>query len=163
MDNSLFSFVKTQCTAAIATTVDFTITLILLECFDCYYMFATALGTITAGIINCLFNYKWSFKGNEIRFYYVFPRFLLVWISGIVLNIYGVYLLKNGMQATWEYMAMNASLCVMVAKLISGNVVSICWNYTGYRFFVYKNLHLKQKIGRKKIKRKLKKKREYHR
>ena len=60
----VFMFLRAQLSAQMATIADFLVTILLVRLFDVYYVYATLAGAIYGGIINCIINYKWTFKSK---------------------------------------------------------------------------------------------------
>ena len=58
----IFMFLRAQLSAQMATIADFLVTILLVRLFDVYYVYATLAGAIYGGIVNCVINYKWTFK-----------------------------------------------------------------------------------------------------
>ena len=60
----VFMFLRAQLSAQMATIADFLVTILLVRLFDVYYVYATLAGAIYGGIVNCVINYKWTFKSK---------------------------------------------------------------------------------------------------
>ena len=60
----IFMFLRAQLSAQMATIADFLVTILLVRLFDVYYVYATLAGAIYGGIVNCVINYKWTFKSK---------------------------------------------------------------------------------------------------
>lgn len=54
-------FGKAQCSAWVASAVDFGITLILTSIVDVWYGYSTFIGAVCGGLTNCGINYRWVF------------------------------------------------------------------------------------------------------
>ena len=50
-----------QCSALVATCFDFLLTIVLARFAHMWYAYATLLGAIFGGIVNCCINYRWVF------------------------------------------------------------------------------------------------------
>ena len=75
----IFMFLRAQLSAQMATIADFLVTILLVRLFDVYYVYATLAGAIYGGIVNCVINYKWTFKSKGKKTH-VAVKFVLVWI-----------------------------------------------------------------------------------
>lgn len=70
MDNlrtKLITFCKAQCSAWIASAIDFGTTIILAHVFGLWYGYSTFIGALNGGIANCLINYRWVFHAFEMK------------------------------------------------------------------------------------------------
>ena len=59
-----FMFLRAQLSAQMATIADFLVTILLVRLFEVYYVYATLAGAVYGGIVNCVINYKWTFKST---------------------------------------------------------------------------------------------------
>ena len=98
-----------QCSALVATCFDFLLTIVLARFAHMWYAYATLLGAIFGGIVNCCINYRWVFHAFGLKKKYIALRYLIVWMGSI---------------------AVKAIVAVAVAVL---------WNYQMQRYFVFKN------------------------
>ena len=80
-------FGKAQCSAWVASAVDFGITLILTSFAGVWYGYSTFIGAVCGGITNCGINYRWVFHATGMKKKYMAMRYLFVWIGSIVLHL----------------------------------------------------------------------------
>ncbi|MCF0160263.1 MAG: GtrA family protein [Bacteroidaceae bacterium] len=144
MKRNIIVFSKAQVSSLTATAVDFTLTFICLKWLNIYYIISTALGAISGGMTNCIINYKWTFHAKGIAHSKVAHRYTLVWMGSLLLNVAGVYFLKNFFQEHTSLWIEAPSLCVMLAKTITAVFVAVFWNYLLQRYYVF---NLKNKKG----------------
>lgn len=127
MDNlrtKLIIFCKAQCSAWIASAIDFGTTIILAHVFGLWYGYSTFIGALNGGIANCLINYRWVFHAFEMKKRNIAIRYLVVWGGSILLNTYGTYILT---ELSDQYF--------MFSKIIVSVIVAVFWNYQmQYRF-----------------------------
>ena len=71
------------------------VTILLVKLFGVYYVYATFTGSVCGGIVNCIINYKWTFKSKECKKRHVIVKYLLVWIGSILLNTWGIYFMTE--------------------------------------------------------------------
>ena len=126
--NEILTFAKAQLTAQVATIVDFGMTIFLAEACGMWYAYATFLGAVSGGIVNCCLNYRWVFHAQGQKKKYVALRYFLVWTGSILLNTLGTYALTE-LSGT-SYIIMKALVAV---------IVGIVWNYQMQRFFVFRH------------------------
>ncbi len=123
---SVLTFTKAQCSAWVASSVDFATTILLAQIVEIWYAYATLCGSVFGGITNCAINYKWVFHAFGLKKKYVAVRYILVWIGSIVLNTYGTYSMTE-----------QTGLNFMFSKAIVAALVAIFWNYQMQRIFVF--------------------------
>ena len=93
---SFILFLKAMCSAQIASAVDFMATLALVNFCGLYYVYATFLGALSGGVVNCCINYKWVFCVSSSKCH-IALKYMLVWGGSIILNTYGTYFLTECM------------------------------------------------------------------
>lgn len=132
------TFMKAELSALVATMVDYAVSIFLAEVCSLWYVWASFLGAVSGGVTNCVINYRWVFtaaadqkKGN------IALKYLFVWTGSILLNTGGTYVLTeiSGQYFVWS-------------KIVITICVALFWNYQLQRFFVYGDVHLKEKIMR---------------
>lgn len=137
-------FVRAQLSAQIATFVDFLLSIALHQWCDVYYVYATLYGSITGGLVNCVLNYKWTFRTDDCRPANVMVKYILVWLGSIGLNLWGTYLLTEILSSPTGYLALGESLAFISSKVTIALLVAVFWNYQLHRTFVFKDAQLKQ-------------------
>ena len=80
----IFMFIRAQFSSQVASATDFLVTILLVKLFRIYYVYATFTGSVCGGIVNCIINYKWTFKSKECKKRHVIVKYLLVWIGSIL-------------------------------------------------------------------------------
>ncbi|MBR6946066.1 MAG: GtrA family protein [Prevotella sp.] len=135
--HAVITFCKAQLSAQVATVVDFTVTAFLTEVFGIWYLIATFIGALSGGIVNCVVNYHWVFQAQTLKKRFVAIKYLMVWGGSILLNTGGTYLLTE-----------LSSHHYLISKVIVAVLVGFFWNYQLQRLFVYRDNHLKDKLGR---------------
>lgn len=122
----MFSFLKSQTVSLLATTVDFTITILLKDIFGIEYLAAHAVGLISGGFTQFTLNRKWTFKQGNANVKMI-TRFLLVWMSNFVLSTSIVYCLTHFFQ--WDF---------LVSKVITATVLAVSINFFLQKEYVFK-------------------------
>ena len=140
-------FMKAQLSAQIATVVDFLITILLVKLFGIYYLYATFIGSVIGGIVNCVMNYKWVFKAEDCKRLHVAIKYFVVWGGSILINTWGTFALTewlarmkwvNGLLGYYVYDVF------ILSKISVALLVAFFWNYYLQRVFVYRNHNLKR-------------------
>ena len=133
--HELWTFCKAQFSAQIATGSDFAVTYLLNEYCGLWYLWASICGSLTGGTVNCAVNYRYVFDPQGVKKKYVAAKYLLVWFGSILLNNAGVFLLTE-----------LTGLYFIFVKICVGIVVGVLWNYQLQRFFVYRDIEIRERI-----------------
>lgn len=149
-------FLRAQLSSQLASLSDFLITIVLAKVFSLYYVYATFMGSVCGGIINCIINYRWTFKSFGVKKKYVALKYLMVWCGSILLNTAGTYsltelltlLLKKSPGITEVFGHMFDDVFI-VSKLIVSLVVGLVWNYNMQRVFVYREQNFRKYFNKK--------------
>jgi putative flippase GtrA len=139
MDNikkAILTFSKAQVSAWIATCFDYAATIVLTEIAGLWYVYATFIGALSGGIINCIINYKWVFKKHGTKKRSIALRYFVVWGISILLNTFGTY-------AVTEVTSVN----YIIVKACVAAAVAIFWNYQMQRLFVFKTQNNQELIN----------------
>ena len=138
----IFMFLRAQLSAQMATIADFLVTILLVRLFDVYYVYATLAGAIYGGIVNCVINYKWTFKSKGKKTH-VAVKFILVWVCSVWLNTWGTYALTESLaKIPWvrNTLSLYFGDFFIIPKVVVAIIVALFWNYNMQRFFVYRNV-----------------------
>lgn len=134
LKNSVITFCKAQCSAWIASAVDFSITILLAEVCGLWYAYATFIGAVSGGVTNCAINYKWVFHAFGMKKKYVAVRYMVVWCGSILLNTLGTYCLTELSRQNF-----------IISKVVVAVLVAVFWNYELQCHFVFPVKHNNQK------------------
>ena len=143
----IFTFIRAQFSSQIASITDFLVTILLKVVLSVYYVYATFIGSVCGGIVNCAINYKWTFKAQGVKKKFVVIKYILVWCGSILLNTYGTYLLTEFLgKFGWiqELLGRFFDDIFIVSKAVVSLLVGWTWNYNMQRVFVYKNRKIKK-------------------
>jgi len=148
----IFMFIRAQFSSQIASAVDFLVTILLVKLWEIYYVYATFTGSICGGIVNCIINYKWTFKTKDCKKQYVIIKYLLVWIGSILLNTWGIYIMTEAIsQNPWVQDRLNPYIedLFVFSKIVVSLLVGFTWNYNKQRVNVNKNCRIRGRFQRK--------------
>lgn len=151
-----FLFLRAQLSAQMATVADFLVTILLVTLFDTYYVYATLAGAVYGGIVNCVINYKWTFKSRGSKTH-VAVKFVIVWICSVWLNTWGTYFLTESLgEIPWvrDTLSQHFGDFFIIPKLVVSLFVALFWNYNMQRIFVYRNVDVKHWLKGPELKRK---------
>lgn len=139
-------FFKAQLSAQVASLVDFLITIFLVKQFGLFYLYATFLGSVVGGIVNCIINYEWVFHAANCKKTHIALKYLVVWGGSILLNTWSTFALTEWlMSMTWVNGLLGYYIddVFILAKIIVAVLVAFFWNYHLQRVFVYRNHNFK--------------------
>jgi len=145
-------FLRAQFSSQIASIADFALTILLTKVLSLYYVYATFLGSTFGGIINCVINYKWTFRSKECKKRNVAFKYMIVWIGSIILNTYGVYLTTEFMKKqpfVSDMLGRFVDDIFLFSKVVVSLIVGLIWNYNMQRIFVYRNINIRRYLPRK--------------
>lgn len=132
--NTLNQFVKAQFSSLGATAIDLTVTALLFRLAAFTPFWSTAAGAMCGGIINCIANYEWTFRGTDRTRRGVAIRYIVVWGASIFLNAWGMKL-----AISLIYHSLTPPLGdFLVVRFIIAIAVAIVWNFNLQKRWVYK-------------------------
>lgn len=140
-------FFKAQVSAQLASVVDFFVTILLATFFHIFYLYATFLGSVAGGVVNCFINYRWVFHAEDCKKLHVALKYILVWGGSIALNTWGTFILTEWWtDMSWlnKVLGPYVDNVFIVAKGIVAVLVGFFWNYHLQRIFVYRNHNIKR-------------------
>lgn len=120
-------FYKSQFASLMATTVDFLITILIKEVFGIWYLAANVVGMIAGGWTHFTFNRKCTFKGGKSKLPEVGRRYIVVWVSGLILNISGLWLLTHSFRINY-----------IISKLIVSVILAVSVNFYLQKRYVFR-------------------------
>lgn len=141
--HALITFLKAQLSAQLASLVDFVVTVLLVKCFALFYLYATLIGSVVGGMVNCVINYRWVFSDSQCKSYYIVMKYSFVWIVSIALNTWGTYFLTEWLtRMPWLNRLLSSYIddLFIFSKIVVAVLVALLWNYQMQRLFVYRNL-----------------------
>lgn len=140
---------KAQISAQMASLVDFGVTILLVKLLSMFYLYATFLGSVVGGIVNCVINYKWVFHAADCKKKYVAVKYLFVWGGSIMLNTWGTFALTEWLtDMKWVngLLGYYVDNVFILSKIIVALLVGFFWNYHLQRIFVYRNHNFRRML-----------------
>ncbi len=131
----IFMFIRAQFSSQIASATDFLVTILLVKLFGVYYVYATFTGSVCGGIVNCVINYKWTFKSKECKKRHVMVKYFMT--ETISRNPWVQETLKHYIDDLFVF-----------SKIVVSLLVGFLWNYNMQRVFVYKNCRIRGRFQR---------------
>ena len=121
------TLLKYNTVAIIASSVDYSLFLILSGVLHVWYLLASFTGLIMGGLTAFVLQRNWTFKKKDGKLSQQAVRYLLIWAASIVLNTVGLYLAV-------EYAGMQS----VIAKVAVSIIVGIGFNFLMSKHFVFK-------------------------
>jgi putative flippase GtrA len=129
--DSLIVFSKAQLSAFLGGVTDYFIMIFFTEVFHVHYTISIAIGGIIGAIINFSLNKTWTFRSKNKAYKNSWSqqlmRFILVVINSITLKSLGTYIITSYLKLDYK-----------ISRIIIDLFVSIAFNYTLQRFWVFK-------------------------
>lgn len=136
----LKEFSKAQVSSLVSTGCDFVTTAAVFQMIH-HVVASTASGAIVGGIVNCVINYVWTFRGSHRSKRSVMFRYLLVWTGSVLLNTAGTEWGVKAIQYASAWLGggwqQNLSM-VLVTKAVVAVMVAVFWNFTMQKYYVYR-------------------------
>jgi putative flippase GtrA len=139
--NSLIStFLRSIVSSQLASWIDMGTGFLIFALFKLAPWFCTAIGAVAGGIVNCVVNYKFTFRADGVSWKAVIIKYCMVWTGSIVFNSGGTQLLYQLMNDwTWlETIGFRPDGYYAVARVVVSLLVSWFWNFAMQRSFVYR-------------------------
>ena len=143
----IFTFLRAQFSSQIASLTDFTVTILLAKAFNIFYVYATFTGAVSGGIVNCIINYKWTFKAKGVKKKHVVIKYASVWVGSILLNTSGTYAMTELLvRFAWlrELLGHMVDDVFIFSKIVVSLLVGLLWNYNMHHHFVYKDRNFRK-------------------
>jgi putative flippase GtrA len=123
----MITFAKAQLASLIASIVEYWCTIIAVEIFGIWYVWASAIGTMIGGVTNFSLGRNWVFRNKEKTRQVQLLRYTMVWTGYLVLTTFGVFLLTH--YAHVNYIISKATVSLLMA---------ISYNYPLQKKFVFR-------------------------
>ncbi len=136
----VFTFLRSAVSSQAASWLDMGLSFLLFAWAGLSPFASTALGAISGGVLNCIINYKFTFRAEGTPWKAVVVKYALVWGGSLLLNAYGTQALYHMLQhMTWlEDMGFKPNGYFAAARLTVSLLVSWFWNFLLQRYFVYR-------------------------
>lgn len=131
MISKIIIFLKAQMSAFIGGLVDYLVMIFFTEVFHVHYTLSIAIGGVVGAIVNFSINKKWTFHSQGIPYQHSlarqFLKFVAVVINSIVLKAAGTYGITTFLGLDYK-----------ISRIITDLIVSIGFNYTLQKYWVFK-------------------------
>lgn len=123
----LISLFRSQAASFVATAADFTVLIFLTEVLRVWYVGSTAVGAFVGACISFFLSRNWAFKRQAGNIYWQVLKYIMVSMSSLALNTYGVYFLTE-----------NFGIQYILSRAIVAIFVGLVFNFFLFRYFVFK-------------------------
>ena len=124
---NLKQFFRYNVVALLATTLDFSLFIILSDIFQIWYVLSTFISAFIGGVVAFFLERNWTFVSKNGKITHQAIKYLIVWAISILLNTVGLYLFV-------EYFNIDT----VISKVIVSVTVGICFNFLMHNHFVFK-------------------------
>ena len=138
--HSLYTFGKAQTSAFIGGMFDYALMIVLTEYGHIFYTKSIIISGLLGANINFSLNRYWTFKNRDVSKRRQLRRFIFVVLGSIALKSSGTYALTELLRLDYK-----------ISRLCIDAVVSLCFNFTLQKYWVFKPLNPlpDKKIGMK--------------
>ncbi len=127
--SNIFSFIKAQFSAFVGGLFDYSVMIICTEFFHIHYTRSIVISGLMGAFVNFSINRYWTFKANQhTSFKNQIFKFYLVVLGSIFLKSSGTFLLTESLGLDYK-----------ISRLIIDLIVSLGFNYTLQKFWVFKS------------------------
>lgn len=155
--NSLVvTFLRSMVSSQAASWVDYIVRFVLFSLNALNAFWSVACGAVCGGIVNCIINYRFTFRADGCDFRAVIVKYTAVWVGSLLLNSFGseaLYNFVNEMQWVHSF-DIHENAIFMVTSLFVSLMVSWFWNFALQRYMVYRPMpfdpYLSRLLGGKK-------------
>jgi putative flippase GtrA len=123
----MLTFIKAQASSLIATFLDFSTAIVLVNFFDVEPFTSSIAGTVLGGMANFSINRYWVFEASDDKVAGQALKYFFVWIGNLFLNAGGMYLLLEKMN--WNY---------IISKALVSIIVGFAYNYVLQKKLVFR-------------------------
>ena len=120
-------FLRSQVAAFISTCVDYLTVITLTEIAGLWYIYSNVFGALLGAITNFSLGRHWTIKAQTGAVGNQAFKYALVSLGSVCLNTFGLFALKE-----W------GNVNYIVAKIIVGILIAVCFNYVLQKHFVFK-------------------------
>lgn len=135
-----FEFLRSIVSSQAASWVDMAISFVFFMWLGMYPWLATLCGAAAGGVVNCIINYRFTFRATGCPWRAVAVKYVMVWVGSLLLNAFGTEAFYRLFEA-WPWLhnigfAMGGLFAA--ARLLVSLIVSLAWNFLLQRNFVYR-------------------------
>lgn len=124
--SSIWIFLKAQASAFLGGLADYLIMIACTELLGIHYTISIIISGLLGAVINFSINRKWTFSAEKGALGMQLARFILVVLGSVFLKSAGTYLITTYLRLDYR-----------ISRILTDLVVSLGFNYTLQRFWVF--------------------------
>ncbi len=121
------TFIKYNAVAITATAVDFLFLVFFTEVLGFWYLFSAIIGSTIGGFVAFLLERNWTFKKTDGVIRKQAFRYLLIWLTSLLLNTVFLYLFVDILQIQY-----------ILSKVAVAVLVSVGFNFFTHKYYIFK-------------------------
>ena len=142
----IFTFLRSSVSSQIASWIDMGTRMLfyafLLRSLDEFYSsnLSVSIGSFVGCVVNCIITYRFTFHASGQSVKAVAVKYFLIWTGSLLLNMYGTTFAAQGL-SQWPWLlsiGFKRDGIFAAATLAVSLIVSLAWNFTLQRNFVYR-------------------------
>ena len=122
----MITFIRVQAASILGSIADYLTTIILVEVFHCWYLYANLAGNICGGSLQFILSRNWVFKADKGNTGSQVIKFILFFAGNIFLSAAGVYFFTH-------YLRIN----YIISKTLTSVLLGTSYNYIMLKKFVF--------------------------
>lgn len=137
----IFMFLRSVITSQISAYTDFIVSFVFYALISLSAGLSAMIGATAGGVVNCLINYKFTFRMRESSYLAIGVKFFLVWLGSLLLNTFGTQYLTNLLDNSTLLDSVNMvdNIRFTIARVVTSIIVSVFWNFLLQRYFVFRS------------------------
>ncbi|MDE6854227.1 MAG: GtrA family protein [Muribaculaceae bacterium] len=149
-DSLIITYLRSTVSSQCASWTDYIVCFCLFALTGIGAFWATAIGAVCGGIINCIINYKFTFRAEGCPWRAVVVKYAFVWVGSLLLNSYGTEAFYGFVQSNEWLQSLNLAenTYFIGSRLFISLLVSLFWNFTLQRYVVYRHMPFDRYIVR---------------
>lgn len=139
-ESFIFTFIRSIGASQISAWTDFGVGFIFFAFLNLSVFTSSSIGAIAGGIVNCIINYKFTFRHYKCQWETIAIKYFIIWLGSLLLNSYGTsigyYLLNQ-----WNFLeevGVGRDGYYTLSRLLVSLIVSVGWNFIFQKYFVYR-------------------------
>ncbi len=135
----IFTFLRSIVSSQVASWIDLGAGIVLVAIGFSDWI-ATPIGAVMGGVVNCIINYRFTFRAQGVSKRAVAVKYFMIWMGSLTLNTVGTSLLTSVFDQ-WhllERMGFTGVGNYAAARIVVSLLVSWFWNFVMQKNFVYK-------------------------
>lgn len=135
----IFTFLRSIVSSQVASWIDLGAGIVLVAIGFSDWI-ATPIGAVMGGVVNCIINYRFTFRAQGVSKRAVAVKYFMIWMGSLTLNTVGTSLLTSVFDQ-WhllERMGFTGVGNYAAARVVVSLLVSWFWNFVMQKNFVYK-------------------------